>query len=77
MFSGDASESLFTMSTVLKKEKTRGPGIYTYLLHPYVIARLISKVLVDMIKEWVQAWQQKRRKDLYERSVPATQVTLH
>ncbi len=65
MFSGDATESLLTMSTVLNRSRGRGPGFYYYLFSPYVMARLISRFIIECIKEWWQAWQQKRRNDPY------------
>ncbi len=65
MFSGDATESILTMSTVLAKDRGRGPGFYFYLFSPYVLARLISRFVIECIKEWWEAWQQKRRKDPY------------
>jgi len=65
MFSGDASESLLTISTVLNRDRERGPGFYFFLFSPYVIARLLSRFIVDCIKEWWQAWRQRQRKDPY------------
>jgi putative membrane protein len=65
MFSGDAAESLLTMSTVLNKSRGRGPGFYYYLFSPYVLARLITRFIVEILIEWKDAWQQKRRKDPY------------
>jgi uncharacterized membrane protein YvlD (DUF360 family) len=65
MFSGDATESLLTMSVVLNRERKRGPGFYFYLFSPYVLARLISRFIIECIKEWWEAWQQRRRKDPY------------
>src|SRR5512139_260328 len=34
MFSGDASESMFTFSTLLNKSRGRGPSFYFYLASP-------------------------------------------
>lgn len=65
MFSGDAAESLLTMSTVLNKSHGRGPGFYFYLFSPYVMARLITRFIVECFVEWKDAWLQKRRKDPY------------
>ena len=65
MYSGDAAENMMTFSTILDREKGSGPGFYLYLLSPYVIARIISRFFVEVVKEWWQAWQQKRRKDKY------------
>jgi len=65
MFSGDATESILTMSTVLNRERGRGPGFYFYLFTPYVIVRLIAHFVKEVFKEWVERWQQIRRKDKY------------
>lgn len=65
MFSGDATESLLTMSVTLNRERKRGPGFYFYLFSPYIIARLVSRFIIECVKEWWEAWQQRRRKDPY------------
>jgi putative membrane protein len=65
MFSGDAAESLLTMSTVLDKSHGRGPGFYFYLFSPYVLARLVTRFIIEILIEWKDAWLQKRRKDPY------------
>jgi uncharacterized membrane protein YvlD (DUF360 family) len=65
MFSGDATESLFTMSTVLNRERGTGPGFYFYLFSPYVVVRVTSRFVIEVFKEWLERWQQKRRKDKY------------
>ena len=65
MFSGDATESILTMSTVLNRQRGRGPGFYFYLFTPYVVVRLIAHFVIEVFKEWVERWQQKRRKDKY------------
>lgn len=65
MFSGDATESMLTFSTIRNKERGRGPGFYFYLFSPYVIARLVTRFITEVIKEWWQAYLQKRRKDKY------------
>jgi uncharacterized membrane protein YvlD (DUF360 family) len=65
MFSGDATESMLTFSTIRKSDRGRGPGFYFYLFSPYVIARLITRFITEVVKEWWQASQQRRRKDKY------------
>jgi putative membrane protein len=65
MFSGDASESLLTMSTVLNRKRGRGPGFYFYLFSPYILARLVTRFALECLMEWRDAWQQKRHKDPY------------
>jgi len=61
MFSGDATESLFTMSVTMNRKRGRGPGFYTYLFNPFVIARLITRFIIEVIKEWFEAAQQRGR----------------
>ncbi len=63
MFSGDASESTLTMSTMMNKNRGRGPGFYFYLFSPYVMARVITRFVIEIFTEWIEAWQQKRRND--------------
>jgi uncharacterized membrane protein YvlD (DUF360 family) len=65
MFSGDATESMLTFSTLKNRDRARGPGFYTYLFSPYVISRLVSRFINEVIKEWWQASAQRRRKDKY------------
>ncbi len=65
MFSGDATESMITMSTTLDRSRKHGPGFYSYLLNPYVVARLLSRFVMEILKEWWQAWQQRWRGDPY------------
>ncbi len=65
MFSGDATESMLTMSTVLNRSRGRGPGFYFYLLSPTILARLVTRFVAECFIEWKDAWQQKRRKDPY------------
>jgi uncharacterized membrane protein YvlD (DUF360 family) len=62
MFSGDASESMLTFSTILAK-RDRGPGFYFYLFSPYVIFHILTKFVIELFKEWWQASLQRRRKD--------------
>ena len=64
MFSGDASESMLTFSTILDK-RGRGPGFYFYLFSPYVIFHILTKFVIELFKEWWQASRQRRRKDKY------------
>lgn len=65
MFSGDATEALFTFSTLLNRKRGTGPGFYLYLFNPFITARLVSRFVIEIIAEWWDAWQQRRRKDKY------------
>jgi putative membrane protein len=73
MYSGDAAESMFTFSTMLDRAHQGGPGFYAYLVSPYIIARLLTRFFAEVIREWWQAWQQRRRNDQFQvsaRNVP-------
>jgi putative membrane protein len=65
MFSGDATESLFTFSTLLDRTRGTGPGFYMFLVSPYVLARLVTRFVNECIKEWWEQFAQRRRKDKY------------
>lgn len=60
MFSGDATESLFTMSTITARRYGRGPRFYTYLFNPFIIARLLARFFIEVVKEWWEASAQRR-----------------
>lgn len=63
MFSGDAAESMLTISTVLNRDRETGPGFYSYLVNPFVFGKLITTFLTGVLKEWGQALLQWLRKD--------------
>lgn len=65
LFSGDSSESLFTSSTLLNRKRKTGPGYYLFLVNPFLVARLITRFLLRIVKEWWQAWRQRKRGDSY------------
>ena len=62
LLSGDASHSLLTMSTVLKKDREGriGQDYYTYFANPYNLIRTIMLTLHEIGIELWQAHQQKR-----------------
>ena len=66
MFSGDATESMMTFSTIRNTKRSRGPGFYFYLFSPYVVARILTRFITMVIKELWQAGAQRRRKDKYQ-----------
>lgn len=65
MFSGDASESLFTFSTMFDLTRGKGPGFYLYLVSPFLTARLVTRFVMGLFKEWWQSIRQRIRKDKY------------
>lgn len=73
MYSGDASESLMTYSTMMQRTHQRSPGFYAYLISPFVIGRLLTRYFMDVGREWWEASAQRRRKDKYRvtaRNIP-------
>jgi putative membrane protein len=65
MFSGDAKESMFTISTVLDQRHGKGPRLYLYLINPFIIVRLVISFIVGILMEWCQSILQKIRKDKF------------
>ena len=65
MFSGDAAESLFTISTVLNRNRDSGPGFYMYLANPFLFGKLIIGFISGVFKEWWQSLHQRLRHDQF------------
>lgn len=65
MFSGDAKETMLTVSTILDFGKRSGPGFYVYLLNPFTFARLLFGFLYGVLREWRQNIAQRIRKDKF------------
>jgi len=65
MFSGDASETMLTVSSILDFGKRSGPGFYVYLFNPFIVARLLFSFIYGVLREWVQNIAQRLRKDKF------------
>ncbi len=65
LFLGDAAESLFTLSTLLDRTRSTGPGFSMLLVSPQAMARLVTRFSNECVKEWWGQIQQRRRKDKY------------
>lgn len=63
VFSGDASVSLLTMSTVGRRDRRRGPTreVSSYLVDPFGLTRSLVLTAGEMIKEVFQARRQRAR----------------
>ncbi len=73
MFSGDASESILTFSTVMDRSRDRGPGFYAFLFTPFVVFRVLTLYFTDVVREWYQQIRQRMQKDPYRvsaRNIP-------
>src|SRR5215207_4046066 len=65
-FSGDAAENIGVYSVFGDPAKGSRNMLLGYLLSPYMFSRVLTLYLVDVAREWWQAWQQ-RRKDVLPR----------
>lgn len=63
VFSGDAKESMFTISTVLDQRRARGPRLYLYLINPFIIVRLVIDFIYAVLRELIQSIMQKIRRE--------------
>lgn len=55
LFSGEASQSTLTISTMLKKRPHRSQPLYYYFINPYNYAHTLSATISEMINEWRDA----------------------
>lgn len=76
MFSGDAAESLFTFSTLHDSSRSTGPGFYLSLLNPFMIARLVTRFILRVLKEWLQAVVHKLQKNRFKVSSRSPQYAF-
>lgn len=58
MFSGGAAESLFTISTLVERQQS-APGFYLFLFNPIILARILTRFLIEIIEELWDAVRQK------------------
>jgi len=61
MFSGEAAQSMATMSRVSDNYRTRIPSLYSYFADPQNYARALYLSIHDIALEKVAAWKQRRR----------------
>jgi uncharacterized membrane protein YvlD (DUF360 family) len=66
LLSGDATHTLLTMSTVLKKRGKTGQDYWAYFANPHSVTRTVMLAIVDVgIELWTSA--QQRRRDIWPR----------
>jgi uncharacterized membrane protein YvlD (DUF360 family) len=61
IFTGDAADTVLTMSSAGRKRGRIGAGYYAYFSKPYTTMRTLLGVLVEMVREVQQAAAQRRR----------------
>lgn len=59
-FSGNAAENIGVYSVFGDESRGSRNQLLGYLLSPYMISRILTLYLVDVVREWRQAWQQRR-----------------
>jgi putative membrane protein len=60
-FSGDAAENIGVYSVFGDAAKGSRNTLLGYLLTPYMFSRILTLYLVEVVREWWQAWQQRRK----------------
>ena len=60
-FSGNAAENIGVYSVFGDPARGSRNTLLAYLLTPYMLARILTLYIVDVVREWWQAWQQRRK----------------
>ncbi|MBA2598839.1 MAG: phage holin family protein, partial [Chloroflexia bacterium] len=60
-FSGNAAENIGVYSVFGDPSKGSANTLLGYLLSPYMLSRILTLFVVDVVREWWQAWQQRRQ----------------
>ena len=65
VFSGDAKETLFTISKTLEMNRETSLGLYFYIVNPFIIFRMLTHFTFGVFREWAQSLYQHLRRDKY------------
>lgn len=60
-FSGNAAENIGVFSVFGDASKGSKTELLGYLLSPYMLGRVLTLYVIDVVREWWQAWQQRRQ----------------
>ncbi len=60
-FSGNAAENIGVYSVFGDPSKGSANTLLGYLLSPYMLSRILTLFVVEVVREWWQAWQQRRQ----------------
>ena len=60
-FSGNAAENIGVYSVFGDPSRGSANTLLGYLVSPYMLSRILTLYVVDVVREWWQAWQQRRR----------------
>jgi uncharacterized membrane protein YvlD (DUF360 family) len=61
VFSGGASDSIATFSTVGTKRESNQSAYLLFFSNVYLLARVFGLFFTDIVREWIQKFQQQRR----------------
>jgi uncharacterized membrane protein YvlD (DUF360 family) len=60
-FSGNAAENIGVYSVFGDQARGSANTLLGYLLSPYMLARILTLYVVDVVREWWEAWRQRRQ----------------
>jgi uncharacterized membrane protein YvlD (DUF360 family) len=60
-FSGNASENIGVYSVFGDDALGSRNQLLGYLISPYMLSRILTLYFIDVVREWWQAWQQRRK----------------
>lgn len=60
-FSGNAADNIGVFSVFGDASRGSDNTLLGYLLSPYMLGRILTLYVIDVIREWWQAWQQRRQ----------------
>ena len=60
-FSGNAAENIGVYSVFGDDARGSRNQLLGYLISPYMISRILTLFFIDVVREWWQAWQQRRQ----------------
>ena len=60
-FSGNAADNIGVFSVFGDASRGSDNTLLGYLLSPYLLGRILTLYVMDVIREWWQAWQQRRQ----------------
>jgi uncharacterized membrane protein YvlD (DUF360 family) len=60
-FSGNAADNIGVFSVFGDASRGSDNTLLGYLLSPYMLGRILTLYMMDVIREWWQAWQQRRQ----------------
>ena len=60
-FSGNAADNIGVFSVFGDGSRGSDNTLLGYLISPYMLGRILTLFVVDVVREWWQAWQQRRQ----------------